>query len=79
MGLELTVCAAAEVLELVKVREGQNTPFGLVLSIESPADPVQDRASRLASAIGPQWADRQVFSVLQRRRNRRWRATARNC
>jgi hypothetical protein len=61
MELELTVYAAAEILQLVKVREGQNTPFGLVLPIESPADPVQDRASRLVSAIGPQWADRQVF------------------
>jgi len=61
MELESTVCAAAKVLELVKVREGQNIPFGLVLSMESPADPAQDRAPRLASAIGPQWADRQVF------------------
>jgi len=61
MELELTVCAADETLELVKARDKQGVPFGLVLSMQGPADGVQGRAPRLASEIGPEWADRQVF------------------
>ena len=61
MQLELTICKASEVVDLVKARENDNLPFTIVISIEGPADGPQGRAPRLASAIGAEWLDRQVI------------------
>jgi predicted protein tyrosine phosphatase len=60
MELELTICKASEVVDLVNARDKDNLPFAIVISIESPADGPQ-RAPRLASAIGATWIDRQVI------------------
>jgi predicted protein tyrosine phosphatase len=60
MELELTICKASEVVDLVKAHHKDNLPFAIVISIESPADGPQ-RAPRLASAIGAEWIDRQVI------------------
>jgi predicted protein tyrosine phosphatase len=59
--LDLTICDASEVVELVKAHERDNTSFGLVISIEGPADGVEGRAPRLTKEIGPEWTDRQVI------------------
>jgi predicted protein tyrosine phosphatase/predicted negative regulator of RcsB-dependent stress response len=61
MQLELTICKASEVVDLVKARDKDNLPFTIVISIEGPADGPQGRAPRLASAIGAEWLDRQVI------------------
>jgi len=61
MQLQLTICKASEVVDLVKTRDKNNLPFTIVISIESPADGPQNRAPRLASAIGAEWIDRQVI------------------
>ena len=61
MQLELTICKASEVVDLVKTRDKDNVPFTIVISLESPADGPQGRAPRLASAIGAEWLDRQVI------------------
>ena len=63
MELELTICKASEVLDLVKARERANLPFSVVISIEGPADGVQGRAPRLAKEIGTEWTDRQAILV----------------
>jgi len=63
MELELTICKASEVLDLVKSRERANIPFSVVISIEGPADGLQGRAPRLAQEIGTEWIDRQVILV----------------
>jgi predicted protein tyrosine phosphatase len=63
MELELTICKASEVLDLVKARERANLPFSVVISIEGPADGVQGRAPRLAREIGTEWTDRQIILV----------------
>jgi hypothetical protein len=59
--LELTICDASEVVDLVKTRARDNVPFALVISLEGPADGVQGRAPRLAKEIGAEWTDRQVI------------------
>ncbi len=61
MQLELTICKASEVVDLVRSHDKDNLPFTVVISIEGPADGPQGRAPRLASAIGAEWIDRQVI------------------
>jgi predicted protein tyrosine phosphatase len=61
MQLELTICKASEVVDLVKTHDKNNLPFTIVVSIEGPADGPQGRAPRLASVIGAEWLDRQVI------------------
>jgi tetratricopeptide (TPR) repeat protein len=61
MQLELTICKASEVVDLVKARDKDNLPFTIVISIEGPADGPQGRAPRLATAIGAEWLDRQII------------------
>ena len=48
MELEITVCAADDTLELVKAREKQGLAFGLVFSMQGPADGPQWRGPQLA-------------------------------
>ena len=61
MQLELTICKASEVVDLVKAHDKDNLPFTIVISIGSPADGSQGRAPRLASVIGAEWTDRQII------------------
>ena len=61
MQLELTICKASEVVDLVRSGDKDNRPFAIVISLEGPADGPQGRAPRLASAIGDAWTDRQVI------------------
>ena len=61
MQLELTICKASEVVDLVKTRDQDHLPFTIVISLESPADGPQGRAPRLANEIGAAWTDRQVI------------------
>jgi predicted protein tyrosine phosphatase/predicted negative regulator of RcsB-dependent stress response len=61
MELELTICKASEVVDLVKARDRDNLPFAIVISMEGPADGPQGRAPRLASEIGTEWTERQVI------------------
>jgi predicted protein tyrosine phosphatase len=61
MQLELTICKASEVVDLVRSRDKDNLPFTIVISIESPADGPQGRAPRLVSAIGAAWTNRQII------------------
>ena len=61
MELQLTICKASEVVDLVKARDRDNIPFAIVISIEGPADGPQGRAPRLATEIGLEWTDRQII------------------
>jgi hypothetical protein len=59
--LELTICRASEVVELVRARDRDNIPFSIVFSLEGPGDATEDRAPRLIKEIGPEWAGRQII------------------
>ena len=67
MELELTICKATEVLELVRSHQKDNRPFAIVISIEHPCDESvsleQGRAPRLAEEVGAEWADRQIILI----------------
>jgi hypothetical protein len=49
--LELTICKASGVAELVKRRDRDNIPFSIVISLEGRGDDV--RAPRLIRETGP--------------------------
>jgi predicted protein tyrosine phosphatase len=65
MEIDLTICKASEVVELVKGHERDHLPFAVVISIEHPCDESvsaqHGRAPRLAQEIGAHWADRQII------------------
>jgi predicted protein tyrosine phosphatase len=56
--LELTICKASDVAELVRAHDRDNIPFSIVISLEGPGEDF--RAPRLIREIGPHWAERQV-------------------
>jgi hypothetical protein len=64
MELELTICKASDVVELVRARDADNVPFSIVISLESPGDDTEHRAPRLIKEIGPEWADRQIIAIV---------------
>jgi hypothetical protein len=57
--LELSICKASDVAELVRARDRDNIPFSIVISLEGPGDDF--RAPRLKREIGAYWAERQVI------------------
>lgn len=59
MELELTICRASDVAELVRAHDRDNIPFSVVISLESPGD--EGRAPRLINEVGSQWAERQLI------------------
>ena len=59
MELELSICKASDVAELVRARDRDNIPFSIVISLEGPGD--HFRAPRLKREIGAYWAERQVI------------------
>lgn len=65
MELELTICRASEVVELINAHDKQGTPFSFVISIEHPcAENVSTedgRAPRLVRDVDAKWAERQVI------------------
>src|SRR5713226_2192871 len=65
MELDLAICKASEVVDLVKSHQRDNLPFAIVISIEHPCDESvsleQGRAPRLAIEIGTEWAHRQII------------------
>jgi len=65
MTLNLTICKASEVENIINRHEEIGKPFHAVISIEHPCDESvtleNGRAPRLVHAIGPQWAERQLI------------------
>ena len=59
MDLELTICKAPDVAELVRARDRDNIPFSIVISLEGPGEDF--RAPRLMREVGPHWAERQII------------------
>lgn len=57
--LELAICRASDVAELVRAHDRDNIPFSVVISLESPGD--EGRAPRLINEVGSQWAERQLI------------------